>query len=290
MLVLALLALTAVGFALGLEEAATTEEVTPLQVAQVGLLLMLAGATLAGPIRRILKSGSPQGPMPERDLHPREVVLTILGFVFFTLVIAAGLQGTGTKLESLPVWASLALAAAAPAGVVLVSLVRARAYGGLEVFGLRRGGNGRAVACGLLAYVLCAPFLWGTLMVWPWALEMIGGRYEEQAWGELIREAEQSIVVIALLSAVIVPIVEELLFRGWLQPALRSVAEPWQAIVIQAALFAVLHDRGVLLPILVLALLLGYVRHATDRLAPCIAIHVVHNAVQVGLLFSFMES
>ena len=82
----------------------------------------------------------------------------------------------------------------------------------------------------------------------------------------------------------IIPFMEELIFRGWMQQGLVRLLGPRAGLLLPAALFTINHDPGVWLPILVLALLLGTLREQTQRLWPCVAVHVAHNGLQVMLL------
>ncbi len=94
---------------------------------------------------------------------------------------------------------------------------------------------------------------------------------------------------VAVLAAVVVPVFEELVFRGWLQPLLSSAVGSARGLVVVAVAFTVIHDHGVWLPILVLAILLGVLRERTQSLWPCIAVHIVHNSLQVTLFFAGLQ-
>ncbi|MEL6797724.1 MAG: CPBP family intramembrane glutamic endopeptidase, partial [Planctomycetota bacterium] len=99
-----------------------------------------------------------------------------------------------------------------------------------------------------------------------------------------------AIVAGAVLGA---PILEEVVFRGLLQPAIRAMAGPWAAILISGALFTVLHiprgpDSGgatwLAIPTLaVLSLALGIARERSGRLGVPIVMHIAFNALNVGL-------
>ncbi|MEO1716912.1 MAG: type II CAAX endopeptidase family protein [Planctomycetota bacterium] len=105
-----------------------------------------------------------------------------------------------------------------------------------------------------------------------------------------------TIVAGAVLGA---PILEEVVFRGLLQPAIRAMAGPWAAILISGALFTVLHiprgpDSGgatwLAIPTLaVLSLALGVARERTCRLGVPIAMHIVFNALNVGLALALSK-
>lgn len=83
------------------------------------------------------------------------------------------------------------------------------------------------------------------------------------------------------VGCVIVPIVEEVIFRGWLQPALIDAGwRPWLAIAAVSLIFGALHPD--LIAATISGLLFGYLRHKSGGLAAPIIAHALHNAV-VGL-------
>ena len=89
--------------------------------------------------------------------------------------------------------------------------------------------------------------------------------------------------------AIVAPIVEELFFRGMLYPLLRRGLPAWLAIVVNAAIFAVLHFIPILLPMLfAMGLLLTFVRARTNSILPGILIHALNNAVVIfGIYAAF---
>ncbi len=88
----------------------------------------------------------------------------------------------------------------------------------------------------------------------------------------------------ATMFAVVVvgPVAEELMFRGIFQSMLRAYRiAAWPAIAISSALFVLMH-MGVphdVVPLLPLAIVLGYSYERCGRLVPSILIHAMFNAV-----------
>ncbi len=110
----------------------------------------------------------------------------------------------------------------------------------------------------------------------------------------LRQDAALSGKLVAVAAAVLVaPVVEEVLYRGILQTALRRVlGGPWPGILAAGALFTLAHlsfaadpVRPVALedlaPLFALAVVLGYNYERTGRLLPSIITHFVFNAVNV---------
>ena len=81
------------------------------------------------------------------------------------------------------------------------------------------------------------------------------------------------------LAAVIAPLLEEFLFRGWLQRTLERRHGPAFAIVATAVVFALVHfDRFGFLVRLSFALLVGYIAYASRSIWPGVVLHGAYNA------------
>lgn len=82
------------------------------------------------------------------------------------------------------------------------------------------------------------------------------------------------------LAAVLAPLLEEFLFRGWLQGRLERRLSGWQAILATAALFAALHgvEAFGLVPRFALAVAAGYVAWVTASIWPSVVLHGAYNA------------
>lgn len=95
-------------------------------------------------------------------------------------------------------------------------------------------------------------------------------------------------VALFLVAAVLGPLSEELLFRGALFTGLRPQHTPTVAVVATAILFTMVHPLlQLLLPIALLALLLGWLRAASGSLAPPLLMHVGYNGTTLGMAFAF---
>ena len=88
--------------------------------------------------------------------------------------------------------------------------------------------------------------------------------------------------LIVVLSCVVAPIFEELCFRGYILGKLTRALGPTDALVIQAALFSVLH----LAPIIfvshfLMGLAFGYLARAAKSLYPPMALHAAWNSLVI---------
>lgn len=126
----------------------------------------------------------------------------------------------------------------------------------------------------LIALIL-APTLAATF----WFLHEVLGFALLDAYLEPYLEEGWPVALGYLEVAVVTPIAEELLFRGLIQPKLGQILSLDEAWIVQAALFAALHLRPViLLTHFLMGLALGYVRRSSGSLYPGIVLHGAWNA------------
>ncbi|HEY5024566.1 MAG TPA: JDVT-CTERM system glutamic-type intramembrane protease [Acidimicrobiales bacterium] len=95
-------------------------------------------------------------------------------------------------------------------------------------------------------------------------------------------------VIMGLLLVVGAPIVEELLFRGLIQGAFTRRLGATPAIFVTALIFCFAHvlNEGPFAPFILFppALILGYLRHRSQRLAPGMIAHATFNGIAFALL------
>lgn len=93
------------------------------------------------------------------------------------------------------------------------------------------------------------------------------------------------LVVLALIVVLGAPLVEELVYRGFLQRGLQSRINDVVAIVVTAAWFAGIHGRVAELPgLFAFALVLGIAFHMTRRLGMSVIAHLAFNATGLAFL------
>lgn len=83
---------------------------------------------------------------------------------------------------------------------------------------------------------------------------------------------------------VVAPVVEELLFRGYLFTGLAVLLPRWATHLVTAVVFGLAHGPGHAVPIGVLSLLFGYLRERHGSLAPAVLAHALHNALMLVLV------
>ena len=110
-----------------------------------------------------------------------------------------------------------------------------------------------------------------------------GGKTELDA---LIESSFSARLATAFLAVATAPLVEEVIYRGMLYPAIQRLLGMGWAVLVVAIMFAMVHvwqyrnNIGVILVITILSVVLTLVRAWTDRLLPSIVIHTIFNGLQ----------
>lgn len=84
-------------------------------------------------------------------------------------------------------------------------------------------------------------------------------------------------------------IIEEIAFRGIIQPSLERILSRRQALIVTSAMFAVLH-LWVAVPQFVMGLVAGWLRNRDGTLWPAMTVHAVHNGLVVGVAYAITSS
>jgi uncharacterized protein len=117
---------------------------------------------------------------------------------------------------------------------------------------------------------------------------LFGGR--ETSLDKIIASSPAARYTLAILAVATAPLVEELVYRGVLYPALQKQMGRTLAIISVSALFASVHvfqyidNVGVIVAVSTLSLALTYVRSVTGRLLPCFVIHLIFNGIQATVI------
>ncbi len=93
---------------------------------------------------------------------------------------------------------------------------------------------------------------------------------------------------LVFFGVVVAPVVEEILFRGFLQSALKNSMGGQYATLVSSALFAAVHmDAFAFLQIFILGMLLGNLYERTQTLAASVVVHILHNSLTLVFLLYF---
>ncbi len=86
--------------------------------------------------------------------------------------------------------------------------------------------------------------------------------------------------IVFLSGAIIAPIAEEIVFRGYMYKAFRDRFKPAYAIPLSAALFSIIHlEWRAALSLFVIGIVLAYVYEKTGNLMAPITVHILNNAI-----------
>jgi membrane protease YdiL (CAAX protease family) len=154
-------------------------------------------------------------------------------------------------------------------------------------FGLRRS-LWKAVGLGIGMVALFLPLAWGLQIGSIKIMESFGLKYSEQLALIALRNSGSvgQFIALGVITILLAPVAEEILFRGVLYPAAKQFGYPRAALWGTSALFATIHfSLAIFVPLLLLAALLVWLYEKTDNLLAPIAAHVAFNAVNFTLFF-----
>jgi membrane protease YdiL (CAAX protease family) len=166
---------------------------------------------------------------------------------------------------------------------------------GLKGFGLRLRTLGRDLfwaGVNLIAiYPVILFVLWMTIQTGQWLVGPEFGLEKHKTLEELQQASTMVKCLLVVSTLVVVPIFEELLFRGLIQSVLTAhLTHRWLAIVITSVMFASMHPGTHFLGIFALSICLGYAYEKSGSLLRSILIHIYFNAVSVlAVLFEVTQ-
>jgi membrane protease YdiL (CAAX protease family) len=201
---------------------------------------------------------------------------------YVAVVLAGALLGAAFDVDidsDLPRLMSVMAAATLLGVAVVLAVTRGR----VAELGLRRRPRRREEPFGpLLAlgmWLAFIPVFAVIAVVNSFVLDLLGVPTDLQSYLELFVEdgTARNAPLVWISIVVLIPLCEELAFRGMLYGGLRRLVPPAAAMITSALVFALLHEAVVMLPVAGLGLLLAWAYERTGRLlVPCV-IHVLHN-------------
>lgn len=218
-------------------------------------------------------------------LGPVGLLLALVVAVFAGVIVALPLSALGVHgaTSAKPPGGVLILDTALQDAIFVATAVVLAGTGARKVyswqFGLRGTPLRRAaglVALAFVAFILFAA-IWSTLIhsETDKVLEKLGSK-----------EGAGLLIASAVLTCVIAPICEELLFRGFIFTSLRNWKGPWVGAVLTALIFGAVHATSApaedLLPLAGLGFVLCLLYRATGSIYPCIALHALNNCLAFG--------
>jgi len=171
--------------------------------------------------------------------------------------------------------------------IAYIALIVWRKHGSwLAPLGLTSHDFGKNVLRGLGAYLAMLPAIAVTLIIVAVLIRHFNWQPKLNRAIKIIVDDHSTWHVISMLVviALVVPVAEEIGFRGFLYPALRRLMPCWAAIPLSAVVFTVLHPLVNWPPIMIIAVAMAYLRERTQSLVPCIALHCTFNGITVIML------
>ena len=150
----------------------------------------------------------------------------------------------------------------------------------LEKLGLHRENLGVNVLWGVGGAIANLPIIIGTALVSQKIFQNLPNA--EHPVNTQIQNGIQPMMLISILFAAVIaaPILEEIMFRGAILPAMaRGLMPVLAAILFQGFLFATIHPTGIpaWLPLAAVGAMSGFLSRQTGSLVPSMVMHGVHN-------------
>lgn len=255
------------------------------------------------------RDGSVLPYQPRRPVPWGPIGLGLAGFLLFMQISSRFFGGEAAEptpqqtVTAVLLWAGIEIALSAAIVVVLVVGYRTT----WTDFGLTKRVHDWVAdaTLGVLAALAALAPVYLVLMV---LVRAFGERSQNPLLEELLEDPSGAMFLAAAVAAVLAaPVFEEIVYRlliqGWLEKILvgRDVVEAseeratrWTPIVISSVLFAAAHfgfEYGYSpIPLLLLALVLGYIYQRTHRILPCIVAHMTFNGTSLLLMWLQIEA
>ena len=142
------------------------------------------------------------------------------------------------------------------------------------------GSMGKLILAGMAGWVANFPIFLTVTMIASFLLQ--GLPAPSHAIAEEVANTDSMMTLFALFltAAVFAPILEEIVFRGWLfQGLLKRTGKVWLSIVISGVTFAVIHPQGPILygALACIGMMGAFLTYRTGSLVPAIVMHALHN-------------
>ncbi|MHC4390471.1 MAG: lysostaphin resistance A-like protein [Planctomycetota bacterium] len=277
-----------------LAEAATAAatapaEISPFEKKVLGFhaVMFVVGIVLFLRDRRLAEHRAAPPGLPEAAKWGGRDVGLLLG-VFILLVL-----GAGTVVNSLGIEAgssaSIGLSSLIYVGATAFCFYLVRlARNSTRALGFAQGaaGLGRSIRTGLIVFLMSYPAVYGLKILSAIGFAAFGVEPEINTAAVLIVSSTSwaqiaFVVAIAVLSA---PLLEEILFRGFLYGYARQRIGIAQAIVATAAFFALVHPPVDWAPIFALGVALCVAYERAGSIAAPMTVHFVNNMLGVSML------
>lgn len=155
-----------------------------------------------------------------------------------------------------------------------------------EALGLAKSLRWRAIGFGLLAGVVGTALCFGVAQVVTLVTRSLGGEVKLQETVRLLQTGVPVgwMVYLAIISIVVAPLMEEIIFRGIIYPSLKRTGRRKLALFGTAVLFAAIHGNlNAFIPLTVFAVILALAYDYSGSLLAPILGHSIFNAINFAL-------
>jgi membrane protease YdiL (CAAX protease family) len=224
----------------------------------------------------------------------RLILSLLVCFSVGSVVVAIMHRGAAARPLSIQQMVVAALSFQGAALVLVARFLREHGTTWREGFGLRLQWH-RALLFGFICASLFLPVGWA--LQWLSAdimlhLPKLHLKPEEQQAVQTLQTAVtwQHRLVLGLITILLAPVAEEVLFRGILYPWVKQAGFPRLALWGTAILFAAIHfNLATFIPLAALALMLAILYDRMDNLLAPITAHALFNAANFAMLYSLQD-
>lgn len=218
------------------------------------------------------------------DRGPYPGLLPTIGFIILyfmlqglcTLLIMAATSDMAAKPTSMAIISGLVGSAAIQ---LLLMWLYLRKHDRIKLLGLHDFGRIPLHKATGLAFLLVVAAMIFNFLYAQYAIPGIGMQDEMKKILAEIARTPINMAAMFVAIAIAAPIVEELLFRGFLQNALTKYVPVWGAILLSSFLFSLVHLQPYAIPgLMSLSIAFGYLYHRTGSLRTNILLHMANNS------------
>ena len=237
--------------------------------------------------------------LARRGLHPlgpddtsRHGILVFLAILFMAAGVTSLVKSNSSlPLEEAPLEDLLFLQAIGYGVAILAVCLLANRFGVTpKSLGLRRHQGPPAAALALAGWIACYPFLVLAALINQAMVPTDSEILQDYLKRFLSEEGATSNPIVWLCIVVVLPVAEEIIFRGALFGGLRRLMPPWVAMVLAGLLFGLMHDGATVLPVATLGILLAWTYEQTGSLKTACLLHGLHNGFTLALAAYLPES
>ncbi|MEN3940499.1 type II CAAX endopeptidase family protein [Prosthecobacter sp. SYSU 5D2] len=219
------------------------------------------------------------------------ISILLLGGLQKVVPAAESAAAADTELSATAMFVSILMQLLVCA-VLLFYLRAIRNLDPVDLFGIRRLSAGRVfttVLIFMLPTLVIVMFTSSVVTLW---LEGFWPDLAQQESVEAFRKSTDPLAktLLVIAAAIVAPIVEEVIFRGFIYGVIKRFTDGYFAALCSALLFAVVHFHiGSMIPLAILALVFCAAYERTGSLAVPILMHAVFNGTSIALMLFFPE-